>query len=210
MRAKDHHVPRQRQVAQGISQREGKMFQPQQSLEEERQPKTGSTSTDVLYLLSADDRILWVSDNWDAFALANGGTGAVAELVIGHSLYDFVLGESTRMLYDTILHSVRLLGRPSNLDYRCDSPDLVRTMTMRCTPEPKRQVLVCNHVVHTAPKQRPVHYHYQAHSPLQRCSICCALRKNELWREEALVLGDVAALSQPVNYSVCPRCIQKL
>lgn len=91
------------------------------------------TPADLLtYQIDSADRITSVSGSWDLFAAANDG-GTRATDVVGHSLWDFVVHNTTRQVYRDLIARVRG-GRPVTFSYRCDSPTLRRFMRMTMRP----------------------------------------------------------------------------
>lgn len=84
------------------------------------------------YKIDEADDIIFVSDAWSAFALANGAPELVGEKVLNRSLWNFVTDETTREVYRQMINKVR--GKHSvSFDFRCDSPDTRRFLEMKIT-----------------------------------------------------------------------------
>ena len=60
--------------------------------------------------------------------------------VTGRPLWDFIDGDETSQLYQTILHRVRTSALRIVVPFRCDSPMLRRYMRLEITCQPQRNV----------------------------------------------------------------------
>ncbi|NDY92941.1 hypothetical protein [Ideonella livida] len=105
------------------------------------------------YLLDADDRLLDVSPDWDAAAMAAGGKPLLRAAVVGQPLRRFVSGDATRLFLEALLTAARLTGQPRSRPYRCDAPDRVRELRMTVEPLPGGVVRVRHELL--ASRQRP-------------------------------------------------------
>lgn len=85
------------------------------------------------YTIDAADRIVYVSDGWEPFALENGGPELSSEKVVGRPLWDFITGFAVRDLYRLILKRVRS-GVPVAFEIRCDAPRCRRLLGIRAEP----------------------------------------------------------------------------
>jgi hypothetical protein len=81
----------------------------------------------MTYRVGPDDALVWVSPEWDRFALANGGEAAVAARVLCRPLWDFVAGLTTRDVYRRVLRRARA-RHPVRFTARCDSPGARRLL----------------------------------------------------------------------------------
>ena len=164
-----------------------------------------SASDRVVFWLDEDDNIVRVNDVWDRFALANEGEGCSAGYVLGRRLRDFICGETTQILLDTLIVRARALKTPFDRGYRCDSPTTKRFMQMRIVPE--EEGLRFEHwVVRTEPMRAPVRF---VHAGLDvecvvRCSMCNRLSQPHGWSEPDATSGLPSP--QHVIYGVCPDC----
>ncbi len=84
----------------------------------------------IRYSIDRHDRIAAVSENWEAFAQANGGAAVVSGKVLGRSLWEFIQDRNVRQLYRHLVDQARG-GRPLEFRYRCDSPTERRVFLMR-------------------------------------------------------------------------------
>lgn len=160
------------------------------------------------YLLDAADRIIDVSPDWDdAAAQGRGEASAFRASVVGQPLRRFLLGDTTRMFLASALQAARLIGVPRQLDYRCDTPDQARKMTMRLVPLSDGQVRVEHQVVQSWARKVPLRFEGHVHALAPgwgRCSVCLWLRSPDgHWQDPE---GQQLAWPLAVDYTVCPRC----
>jgi hypothetical protein len=86
---------------------------------------------ELVYRVDSLDRIIFVNDQWDAFAHANGAPELVGSTVVGRPMCAFIADHETLYLYDLLRKQAVAGNRPLTLSFRCDSPDVRRSMTMR-------------------------------------------------------------------------------
>lgn len=87
------------------------------------------------YQVDADDRITSVNADWLAFAAENNARDLQESNVLGHSLWEYVAGDDTIRLYQSVLARIRRTRCSVVLPFRCDSPTLQRHMRMTILPE---------------------------------------------------------------------------
>ena len=66
----------------------------------------------VSYVIDADDCLVQMGGDWDAFADRNGSPECFADELIGTHLFDAIADEMTAKLYRTIFAQVREVGKP--------------------------------------------------------------------------------------------------
>lgn len=177
------------------------------------------------YEVDAADRLQAVSSDWDVFARANDGPGALSRRVLGQPLLDFLTGDATRMFIRAVFEATRLTRRPRTLPYRCDAPDLTRQLEMTVTPLARGALRVEHRLLASQPRQRRLalqaqHPHEAGPPRWLRCSQCLRLAMpgpGSPWPDRVLVddpiepavaAGPIAPL--PVRDLVCPACAARL
>jgi hypothetical protein len=85
------------------------------------------------YIINAEDVIVEVNPTWKAFAVENQGEG-LAGTVEGTWLWQHLAGSEVKHLYRTLLERVRESGKSVSFPFRCDAPELRRSMMMEVTP----------------------------------------------------------------------------
>ena len=180
-----------------------------------RPASTGATASaesteSTVFWVDDKDRIVEVNEAWNRFALANGGEGCIARLIVGRSLRDFIRGDATRMLLDTLMLQARSWKKQIDRVYRCDSSEVKRHMEMRIAPDGKR-LRFTHRMVCTEPMSPAVRFMYDpsgsAPTKIIRCSMCNRVQVERGWMESdiACASGEIQP-QQLVIYSVCPTC----
>lgn len=86
----------------------------------------------VIYRINLRDEIVFVNDLWDHVATADGNLHLPGWEILGLQLWRFIRDYSSRDLYKYIVKTVRD-GKPTQFNYRCDTPEDRRLMEMRIT-----------------------------------------------------------------------------
>lgn len=166
------------------------------------------------YSIDREDRLAAVSEPWLDFARENRAPDLIRERVVGRSLWGFIAGLETRMLYEGLFRRVRSTRETVELPFRCDSPDRFRFMRLRLAPGPEDGIL-CEGVL-VREQERPYYSILDRVFPRTRelltmCSLCKRIHAFGLrWLEledaiEQLDLFDSAALPE-IAYAVCDEC----
>ncbi len=163
----------------------------------------------VYYVLDPDDRILWIGGEWDEFALANGGSGAGSNRVLATPLARHVTGETTRAALARMIAAVRDAGAPLRIDYRCDSPRLLRRVQLTIQPMKDDRVLM----VHDLRDARAFEvalppWHADETAAARKCSFCGAVHLPDAGWNFAEDLG--ADHPAGVAYVICPGCAAQI
>jgi hypothetical protein len=173
------------------------------------QGTSGPYLTETAYRLNAQDEIIWVSQTWDGFAVANDGGGCLGNGIKGSSLWSHITGDATRMWLKSLASVVRNCGKVRDVAYRCDSPRERRFMRMRIIPETGGNLLVEHAILGRVARARPVYPVYKPGSALLRCSSCGRGLHEGVWVEsdqpEIIALTSHRGLL-PVVYGICDGC----
>lgn len=163
----------------------------------------------VYYVLDPQDRILWIGGEWDEFALANGGSGAGSNRVLATPLARHVAGETTRAALVRMIGAVRDAAAPLRIDYRCDSPKLLRRVQLTIQPMKEDRVLMVHDLRDArAFEEALTPWHAEASAAARKCSFCGAVHLPGRGWTFAEDLG--AAHPTAVDYAVCPGCAAQI
>lgn len=173
---------------------------------------------DIEYMVDASDKVVWVNEAWDAFALCNDAPGLLSEWVIGRDWREFVQGDATRMYIEAMLNATRLLGKRVAQSYRCDSPQEKRYVQLTVELLPDRNVRFCHHTTKVAEQKYVVKYVVPktpvvSGKKIKRCSMCNRIEMRGIWQEteQAVESGLLKAGSEVmVFYGICPSCHNKV
>jgi hypothetical protein len=81
-----------------------------------------------IWIIDAADKLVYVNDDWLAFAGENTTPQLTASLVLDQPIWRFIQGKETSYLYQQIFSRVREGRSPVTFPFRCDSPDCRRFM----------------------------------------------------------------------------------
>lgn len=165
--------------------------------------------------LDADNRIVYVSSNWEEVAEQGQAGQTLAEAkVLNQPFSQFVADQATRLYYETCLSLCRLKQQTLIRAYRCDSPTHKRFMELQLTPLENGWVEMKHFLVRSEPFKFAVNLHDVSHQqpnqPYQftRCSLCNRLKgqTSDDWQPPEW-LGDIG--DQPLNvvHTICPQCL---
>lgn len=163
------------------------------------------------------DRIIAVSDTWEAVASIGGvGQALKTEQVLGKSLDSYICGDNAILYIDACLKLCRIRNQTLFRDYRCDSPTHKRFMQMEMVPLPQKAVEMNHFLIKEEPFESPVNIKdvSKLTSPIVRgvfqyvrCSMCNALKSvgSDQWIPPEELTSEQGALVN-VIHSVCPAC----
>lgn len=156
------------------------------------------------YTVDQDHRIICVGGSWDDFAAQNDGANAMAEQVIGHSLWKFTDGFEVQSFLNAIIFSVRQKNQVFTTLYRCDGPNTPRLFRMTATPLSQGHVQVDHALLETP--QFPFSPSVVAlvrNVCNNRCSMCCSFKVGEDWIDP---FAHPETRFFPDSHVVCPAC----
>ena len=84
-----------------------------------------------IWIIDDADKIVYVNDDWLAFAEENTAPQLTASVVLDQPIWRFIQGQETVYLYKQIFARVRAGKSPVKFPSRCDSPDCRRFMEMK-------------------------------------------------------------------------------
>ena len=85
------------------------------------------------YVIDANDVIVEINEAWTAFAEENDGEG-LGRTVVGTWLWQHLAGLEVKHLFRVLLEKVRENQEPVQVPFRCDAPELRRSMMLELTP----------------------------------------------------------------------------
>jgi hypothetical protein len=83
-----------------------------------------------VYRIDKNDRIGFVNSDWLQFAQENDAAQLTSAQVLGTCVWDHVTGSVTRRLYEELFRLLRTGRVERQLPFNCDSPTIVRNMTL--------------------------------------------------------------------------------
>lgn len=156
------------------------------------------------YTLDRDNRIICLGGSWDDFALKNDGSNAMAEKVIGHSLWNFVEGFEVQSFLNAIFFAVRQKNQPFSTLYRCDTSNKARLFKMTATPNSLGHVHVGHQLIEPPRIAAPSSVMtLDSIMCSNRCSMCCSFKVDEEW-VDPFAYPETEFF--PYSHVICPSC----
>ncbi len=89
-----------------------------------------------IYRVDGTDHITFVNSKWLEFAHQNGAPELTDPSVLGSSIWQFIAGAETRLLYESLFRRLRATNNEVTVPFHCDSPTAIRKMelTLRSMP----------------------------------------------------------------------------
>lgn len=169
--------------------------------------------TELVYTVDDRDRLVYVNEAWDLFALANDAPELTAPGILGRPIFDCIHGAESKHMTSLLLRRARTFGGPIVVPFRCDSSQERRELEMVVTPI-DGCVEFRTRVRRTQPRQTVgLLERRRQKSPdlLTLCSWCNRIKIREEWveiEEAAITLGlfQVAVLPT-LTHGICKRCV---
>lgn len=157
-------------------------------------------------MLDTEHRLLWVGGEWDEFALSNSGSGAVVNEVLTTSLLSHIADEPTRKAVISMIDAVREVQEPLRIDYRCDSPTMLRRFLLTIQPMRDNRVLLVHDLRDARSFDMPIGlWTYVPDAPDCKCSFCCSVSLDGMPYVPAETLGYQHPAE--VRLTLCPVCV---
>jgi hypothetical protein len=174
---------------------------------------TVADSRSFIYRIDAQNRIVFLSQEWLDFAKENQmAEELTAENLLGKDLQQFIDGWETAHLYELIYQRVRTDAREIRFPFRCDSPTMDRFMEMRISPQEKDDIEFDARVIRL--ESHPLISLLDPSAPHSSiivviCSWCKRIRIDGNWAEIQDAVGKhefFGALPPRLTHGICPDC----
>jgi hypothetical protein len=179
-----------------------------------------STRSDApcVYVVDREDVITSVDEAWLAFARANDAETLTREPVVGRPLWDFVTGRGVVHLYRLLMQRVRSTDSPLLVPFRCDSPNVRRSMRLDLLPGVDGSITLRGVLLRAQPRpslRLVASGGARGDRLVPMCSMCKRVRTAQqewLELEDAVVrMRLLSADPAPdVTHGVCPDCTSEL
>lgn len=167
------------------------------------------------YRIDAENRVVYLSDNWLAFARENHAEDRChPDKVLGRPIWDFVAGDETRHLYALVFQKVRARARTATLEFRCDAPGKERFCQLAIIPKAQGVLEFYSKIART--RERPAVRLLDPGAPrssalIRLCSVCKRVGlPEEQWAEVEVAIKRLNLFDQPqlpqITHVVCPDC----
>jgi len=86
------------------------------------------------YDISARNEVIKLSANWVSLVEGSSVGELAPDQILGRSIWDFISGRGTRHIFEILFEKVRRRGELARFNFRCDSPDCRRFMSLEVHP----------------------------------------------------------------------------
>ncbi len=173
-------------------------------------------TSEIRYRLNDRDEIVFVSESWDRFAVANDGATIKATQVLGRPLWDFIADPTTRTLYRDVLVRIRE-GRQIQFTFRCDSPGCRRLLEMTVQGAEDGGVEFCSRTVSEEQRSAPPLFADGtdgAGAVIRMCGWCKKVDLDGEWVEVEVAVADLRLLERgaplAINHGICGPCFERM
>lgn len=149
-------------------------------------------------------RLLWIGGDWDEFARANGGDGAVANEVLSTPLPMHITDRRTAEKVAQMVHVVLDLQKPLRFEYRCDSPNEIRRFRLTIQPMKDQRAIMVHDLQDAVQIEPPmVAWAFDPTATNQKCSMCGSLHRDGRWIDP---IEPGVEHPSAVRYVLCSPC----
>ncbi|GAB4400098.1 MAG: hypothetical protein Kow00123_07590 [Anaerolineales bacterium] len=175
-----------------------------------------SETPDIVYRVNARDEIDFVCDEWDDFAVANGGESVLSAQVLGRPIWDFITDLSTQEIYRALIRKARS-GRSLQFTFRCDAPWRRRFLEM--TVVGKEGGAVEFHTRTLLEEERPTPILLDADvgrsdELLRSCGWCKKFLVGDEWVEVEEAVQRLRLFQRrrlpSITHGICDECYEKM
>jgi len=170
----------------------------------------------ITYHIDSSDRIIYLSESWQEFAVDNMAGILTSEYVLNRSIFDFFADEKVKHLYKMLIDRSRTEQVKLRLPFRCDAPDRRRYMAMEVYPL-NSDVLVLRSCILREENRESIALLDESIDRsdefLTICSWCKRVKlSDDDWREveeaiESLRLFDDSVLPR-LSHGMCSECFE--
>ncbi len=167
----------------------------------------------VVYNIDRDNRLCSFNDEWDRFALSNNSDGIVAGKLLGTNLLDHISDDTLRHLTEQLIDKVRKEAVAISLPMRCDSPDVIREMSIGLSPGGSGEVQFVVKLLRSELREPVAFLNPEAKRSddfLSLCSWCKRVLHEGAWKslDDAIRLLSILEAERPpkVTHSLCADC----
>ena len=172
-----------------------------------------SLASPVVYCIDRDNRLCSFNEEWDRFAVTNNSGAIVAEKLLGTSLLDHISDDTLRHLTEQLIDKVRKEAVTISLPMRCDSPDVIREMTIGLSPGDSGEVQFVVKLLRAELREPVVLLDPEAERSdefLSICSWCKRVAHEGIWKslDDAIKALSLLETERPpkVTHGLCADC----
>lgn len=165
------------------------------------------------YIINNRDKIVFVNEAWDEFALENGAHHLVSDKVLSQSIWKFINDPTSFYIYQEILNKVRA-GQDFSFNIRCDSPDRCRFLEIKIILQENGNVLFETRIIKEESRTAQKILEYgtpRSDEMLIICSWCKRFKiESDCWQEVEIAVTSMGLFEEnlypTLSHGICPDC----
>lgn len=176
-------------------------------------PAGDALAPPVVYCIDRNNILCSFNEEWNRFAVTNNSDGIVAGKLLGTNLLDHISDDTLRHLTEQLIDKVRKEAVTISLPMRCDSPDVIREMSIGLSPGEGGEVQFVVKLLR-AELREPVALLdpgvERSDEFLSLCSWCKRVAHEGTWKslDDAIRALSLLEAERPpkVTHGLCPDC----
>lgn len=165
------------------------------------------------YVIDENMRIVAVGGDWEKFGQENQALNLSFCDVKNRSIFDFVMGEASRLWLHSLIRMVIETKEIVRQSYRCDSPEAKRYMLMTITPQDNGHLTIEHTLTSEKARGNRLEINYACTeteaSTLMHCNVCGHLRIDGEWIDPDSEKNTTSTFHN-VNGTTCERCLKEI
>ena len=138
--------------------------------------------------------------------------------MIGTSILQWVTGEETKHLLDSIFRHVRATQMSVTIPYRFDAPDVRRYLNFDAYPEGDGRLRLVHRILREEPRSARLtvldRQPERSEALLTMCSWCCKIKTATTWTELQDAVAQLSLLSTErppmITHGICVSCEERV
>jgi hypothetical protein len=170
-----------------------------------------------IYRIDSDNKITYVSSNWNMFAHENGTPELCEANVKGQPLLDFFSGMEVKHLYKIMFDKIRNTKQSIEFPFRCDSPKVRRYMHMKMLCIDPKAIECETRILleELRPEVELLNVDIKCGEGFViMCAWCKCVKTPGGWKEVEDAIKEMKLFEQPeypmITHGICGKCLREV
>lgn len=172
-------------------------------------------SSTLSYIIDINDKIISANHGFGKFAIENNSKD-LAKSIIGESIWKFIYFDEVHRLYQRLFEAIRKTDKKVDLNFRCDSHDVLRFMKMNIEPIGENSLQIKTKLIRQVDRKKMLSreiLYLGINSGTPMCSNCNKIYINEksAWLEiDKAIEKNHIGRELSVNFKICEDCVDQI